>query len=202
MLSRIIAFGCLVLVLVNLTSCFYQPPYNNFQPQSGLYSTLKDTRRVLLKKLYEYKIEVVHYGDQVTLIVPTDQYFEFNSDKLIDRQYKGLEVIVKFIRTYPKCPLAVAAFSDNVDGTKRNLKLTDKRANAMVAFLWANGIAAKRLVPQGFGEHYDVADNHIVRGRALNRRLEIQWPAKTETLYGNIHRETASSRKEESLDAF
>ena len=207
LLKQALRLTCVLFSVIHLTSCYYKPPYNNFKPESGLYTTLKDTRRVLLKNLYKNKIEVVHYGDQVTLILPTDQYFEFNSAKLNDREYRGLEAVVKFIRTYPKYSIAVAAFSDNIGDRKKNLRLTDKRAHAMVAFLWANGINAKRLVPQGFADHYDVADNSIVRGRAFNRRLEIQWPAQEEILDAQkidhkIDTETSSKRLKDSINAF
>lgn len=201
-LKKTLGFIGVLLSLITLSGCNYKPPYNNFKPESGLYTTLKDTRRVLLKKLYENKIEVVHYGDQVTLIVPTDQYFEFGSAKLNDRQYRGIENILKFIRTYPKYVISVAAFSDNIGDRKNNLRLTDKRAHAMVAFLWANGISAKRLVPQGFADHYDVADNNTVRGRAFNRRLEIQWPAREENITAQMSSKKPSKKIRRFIHAF
>lgn len=179
--------GCMgLLVLVGaLTGC-YRPPYNNFKPEPGLVGVLRDSRASLIKRLFKNNIQVVQYGDRVTLIVPTDEYFAFGRDKLDDLEYSGLVAIVNFIKLYPKCMITVAGFSDNVDRARTNVLLTDARAHAMVAFLWANGIKARRLVPQGFGEFFPVGDNRIVRGRAYNRRLEIQWPASGSKLYERV----------------
>jgi outer membrane protein OmpA-like peptidoglycan-associated protein len=179
--------GCMGLfVLVSVLTGCYRPPYNNFKPDPPLYALLRDSRASLIKELFSNNIEVVQYGDQVTLIVPTDQYFDFGRDHLDELQYKGLRAIVNFIKLYPKCMIAVAGFSDNVDQARTNVLLTDARAHAMVAFLWANDISARRLIPQGFGEYFPVGDNRIVRGRAYNRRLEIQWPARGPKVFERV----------------
>ncbi len=178
--------GCLgLLMLFGCLSGCYKPPFNNFKPRPAIFA-LKDTRRALIKELFKRNIEVVQYGDQITLIVPTDQYFAFNSDRLHELQYKGLEAILNFMRPYHGCAIAVASFSDNVDHSKRNWRLTKARAHAMVAFLWANGFSSRQLLPQRFGESFPVGDNHFVRGRAYNRRIEIQWPLRSCTLYEGI----------------
>ena len=54
-----------------------------------------------------------------------------------------------------------------------NLKLSDDRAKAVVNYLISQGINAKRLTSQGFGESQPVADNSTEEGKALNRRTEF-----------------------------
>lgn len=187
---KVLLTGCMgLLIFISSLSGCYRLPYNNFKPRPAWVSLFKDTRRSLVKDLYKYNIELVQYGDQITLIVPTDQYFVFNSAKLEELEYKGLEAMLNFMRLYHHCTIAVASFSDNVDDSRRNWRLTNARAHAIVTFLWANGFSSKQLIPQRFGEAFPVGDNHFVRGRAYNRRIEIQWPLRTCSEYHQVDRE-------------
>jgi len=43
----------------------------------------------------------------------------------------------------------------------------------VVAYLESKGIAADRLIPQGFGKTNFVATNKTAEGRAQNRRVEL-----------------------------
>jgi len=51
--------------------------------------------------------------------------------------------------------------------------LSEKRAQAVVAWLTAHGVAAARLSAKGFGQDKPVADNSTEDGRAKNRRVEL-----------------------------
>lgn len=136
----------------------------------------KTTRRHLIKELSKQNIEYIHYGDTITLLVPTDKYFEFNDPHLNEICYPGLVNIVKLIKYYDTCPIYVAAFSDNIGTKEHKRNLTQARAETMVAFLWANNIDATRLKGEGYADKFPIGDNHLIRGSAYNRRLEIQWP--------------------------
>lgn len=166
-----------------LTNCYQQPPYNNFEPfnslppdkQENAKGTYMGTEANLIRELSEEDIQFVKLGDTRTLIVPTDRYFIFGTPQLNDLCYKGLLDIVKMLKRYPKATINIAGFTDNVGSRSSKAKLTQARAEAMLSFLWANGIQAKRLDAQGYGSKYPVGDNHLIHGSAYNRRLEIQW---------------------------
>ncbi len=55
-----------------------------------------------------------------------------------------------------------------------NQSLSERRAEAVVAWLTARSIGAGRLQAAGYGEAQPVADNGTAEGRALNRRVEIR----------------------------
>lgn len=138
-------------------------------------SLYKTSRTHLIKELQREDILYIQYGDTTTLVVPTDRYFLFNSPRLNDLCYMGLVNIVKLIRCYVHTPIYVAAFTDSVGSREHKDKLTQARAEAMLTFLWANGISAQQLHAEGYGDRYDVGQNALIRGSAYNRRLEIQW---------------------------
>ena len=169
----------------------FHQPFNDFRPQShplkrsaaaigghvgvgvGLESIVRDLNR--------NDIQYVRYGDTVTLIVPTDRYFEFNSPLLNDICYEGLNNIVKLLNLYPCSDIYVAAFTDNVGSRYHKKSLSDAQAETMLTFLWANDIRAKRLKGEGFGDSHPIADNQLIHGSAHNRRIEIQWIATPST---------------------
>jgi OmpA-OmpF porin, OOP family len=55
-----------------------------------------------------------------------------------------------------------------------NLRLSDQRAQAVVADLVAKGIAASRITAAGLGESRPIATNNDESGRSLNRRVEVK----------------------------
>jgi OOP family OmpA-OmpF porin len=67
----------------------------------------------------------------------------------------------------------VAGHTDNVGTPEANLKLSQDRAQAVMAALTERGIKAERLTAKGYGQTAPVADNRTEDGRAKNRRVEL-----------------------------
>jgi outer membrane protein OmpA-like peptidoglycan-associated protein len=135
----------------------------------------KASRESIIKELDQENIMFVQYGDTMTLIVPTDKYFMFESPRLNEICYPGLINIIRLLQFYPISPVYVAGFTDNV-GTRHHKKLLSQaQAETMLTFLWANNVPAKLLKAEGYGDKNDVGDNKLIHGSAFNRRIEIQW---------------------------
>lgn len=138
----------------------------------GIY---RANKRNIINQLQKQNIQYVEYGDTMTLIIPTDQYFEFNSPNLNDVCYAGLNNIIRLLKFYSCSRVYVAAFTDDVGPTVHKNQMSQAQAEAMLTFLWAHDIPAKLLRAEGYGEKNPIADNHWIRGSAYNRRIEIQW---------------------------
>lgn len=138
----------------------------------GLY---KNSQKGLIAELQKHDIQYVEYGDRMSVIVPIDKYFLFNSSKFNESQYVGLNTLIKLLQSYPNSVIYVAAFTDNVGKTATKIKLSQAQAETMLTFIWANGFKAQQLQAQGFGDYFPISDNSSVHGSAQNRRLEIQW---------------------------
>ncbi len=111
----------------------------------------------------------------MTLVIPTDKYFMFMSPRINELCYPGLTNIIRLLKLYPKSPIYVAAFTDNVGSRRHQQRLAQAQAETMLTYLWANGIRASRLRAEGYGNKNTVADNQLIHGSAQNRRIEIQW---------------------------
>ncbi len=68
----------------------------------------------------------------------------------------------------------VEGHTDSVGSETYNQRLSERRAEAVKAYLVSKGIAASRIQTKGYGESRPVADNTTAVGRAKNRRVEIK----------------------------
>lgn len=135
----------------------------------------KESKKNIIKELKKQDIQFVQYGDTMTLVVPTDKYYMFDSPRINEIRYPALVNIIKLLRFYPNSPIYVAGFTDNVGSPYHKRELTQSQAETMLTFLWANDIAAKRLKAEGYSDKNDISDNQLIHGSAQNRRIEIQW---------------------------
>ena len=81
--------------------------------------------------------------------------------------------IIKILKEYPTSKFTVEGHTDSVGSEALNQKLSDARANAVKEYLIENGIDQFRLSALGYGEAKPIDTNKTSKGRANNRRVEI-----------------------------
>jgi len=101
-------------------------------------------------------------------------HFDFNKATLRPDSAVVLEKVLALLKARPDLKLEVQGHTDNVGGDDYNQKLSESRANAVLEWLRAKGIAADRLTAHGYGLKAPIADNGSDEGRAKNRRVEIK----------------------------
>lgn len=67
----------------------------------------------------------------------------------------------------------VEGHTDSTGSAEYNQTLSQKRAEAVLAFLQENGLAGERMTAVGYGMDRPIADNATAEGRAKNRRVEL-----------------------------
>jgi OOP family OmpA-OmpF porin len=67
----------------------------------------------------------------------------------------------------------VEGHTDSRGTDAHNMALSQKRAEAVVAYLASQGVNSDRLLPIGMGEGYPVANNDTAAGQAANRRVDF-----------------------------
>lgn len=84
-----------------------------------------------------------------------------------------LNEILKMLQQNTDLKLRIEGHTDNVGAAATNQVLSEKRAQAVLAWLVSHAIAADRLTAKGYGDTKPVADNSTDDGRAKNRRVEL-----------------------------
>jgi outer membrane protein OmpA-like peptidoglycan-associated protein len=74
----------------------------------------------------------------------------------------------------PGLKMHIKGFTDSTASDEYNLGLSEKRAQAVKAYLEQKGIEASRFTIYGFGKTNPVSSNDTPEGRAKNRRAELK----------------------------
>lgn len=100
--------------------------------------------------------------------------FETNSSRIKEESYSTLDEIYGLLHAHQQMKLNNEGHTDNIRSSEDNKKLSSSRAESVRNYLVSKGIDAQRLMSQGKGEEYPMADNSSQLGRAANRRVELK----------------------------
>ena len=84
-----------------------------------------------------------------------------------------LNQIINVLKKYPNSRFRIEGHTDSVGKKQKNIELSQNRADAVKIYLIQGGIASDRLESKGYGPEKPIASNKNKKGRALNRRVEI-----------------------------
>jgi outer membrane protein OmpA-like peptidoglycan-associated protein len=100
-------------------------------------------------------------------------HFDFNKSVIRPGDAAVLDEDVSKLKANPNLAIYVNGYCDAIGSEEYNLKLSDRRANAVVNYLVKAGISSSQLIPHGYGKTDFVATNDTEEGRAQNRRVEL-----------------------------
>lgn len=127
----------------------------------------------LRKSLAGTGVDVVRDGDNITLNMPGNITFAFDSSNLQGQFYPVLDNVASTLTQYNQTVIEVAGHTDNVGTDAYNQTLSQQRANAVATYLTGKGVMQQRMMVVGAGEGHPIASNDTEAGRAQNRRVEI-----------------------------
>jgi len=125
-------------------------------------------------------VEVVRKGDNITLDMPGNVTFAFDSAQLNPQFNAVLDKVAQTLVEYDQTVIQVAGHTDSTGSHAYNMKLSEQRAASVKNYLAGRGVPAKRMQTIGAGPDYPIADNATPEGRAENRRVEITIVPVTE----------------------
>ncbi|MFH1818781.1 MAG: OmpA family protein [Pseudomonadota bacterium] len=99
--------------------------------------------------------------------------FDNDSARLRPESITILDNAAATLKEWGEVKVEVGGYTDAASSIAYNLTLSQRRAEAVSAYLIKHGIAAERLTARGYGEAQPVADNKTAAGRAKNRRVEL-----------------------------
>ena len=103
-----------------------------------------------------------------------DSYFDFNKATLKPAGKERIDSeIIPPMKEHSELRALVEGHTDSIGSEAYNLRLSERRANAVADYMESQGISSSRITTKGWGKSKPVADNRTKEGRAKNRRVEI-----------------------------
>ena len=99
--------------------------------------------------------------------------FESGSATLDAASQSTIGAIAEILKAFGTVTVSVDGYTDNTGSREANLRLSEARAQQVMAALADAGIDASRMTAAGHADDNPVADNGTEEGRAQNRRTEL-----------------------------
>jgi len=103
-------------------------------------------------------------------------YFDFDRANIQKESEDAIESVVSLMNYYPNMRIEVRGHTDSLSSSKDteyNLKLSQKRADAVRNAILKKGIVSSRIIAVGYGERKPISENTTEKGRSKNRRTEF-----------------------------
>ncbi|MGO1068944.1 OmpA family protein [Lysobacter sp. CA199] len=129
--------------------------------------------RALRERMAGTGVDVVRQGDNITLNMPSNITFAFNSANLEPQFYSVLDNVASTLTEYNQTIVEVAGHTDSIGTDAVNQRLSEQRAASVGNYLMTKGLMRDRFILTGAGKTRPIASNDTDAGRAQNRRVEI-----------------------------
>lgn len=118
--------------------------------------------------------EVERVGEGIRVVLKENTVnFGFDSSDLTSTAQSNLKKISKVFIDNHQTEVMIYGYTDSVGKDEYNVKLSQRRADAVKKYLVSQGIGTKRINTKGMGAADPVASNDTAEGRAQNRRVEF-----------------------------
>lgn len=124
----------------------------------------------LQRQITELNAKATNRGLVVTL---GDVLFPTGTSDLKGGAASNLDKLAAFLNRFEDRTVLIEGHTDSVGSADSNLRLSQRRADAVKSYLVAHGVSAGRLEASGKGELTPVASNDSSTGRQQNRRVEV-----------------------------
>jgi OOP family OmpA-OmpF porin len=107
-------------------------------------------------------------------IVVDPIFFKTDKAEILPESIPVLQSIADIMTGHPEfARISIEGHTDNHGKAARNLRLSAKRAQAVMKWLSTQGVKANRLESHGYGQTRPITTNNTDEGRAKNRRVQF-----------------------------
>jgi outer membrane protein OmpA-like peptidoglycan-associated protein len=94
--------------------------------------------------------------------------------RVLPASHKLLDQVASVMSDFPKMRIVIEGHTDSRGKDASNMRLSSRRAESVLEYLVARGIAPSRVEAIGYGSTKPIATNRTAKGRATNRRTEFK----------------------------
>lgn len=103
-----------------------------------------------------------------------DAFFDFDKAVVKPEGKAKLDELVNALTGQDTEVIVAVGHTDWIGTDAYNQKLSERRANAVKAYLVSKGVPAEKIFTEGKGKKQPIASNKTREGRAKNRRVEVE----------------------------
>ncbi len=107
-------------------------------------------------------------------VIPLTFRVSRGAQQLLPAAQAELDKIAIAMKLMPNARWEIGGYTSNVGVAARNTQLTQRRADAVKAYLMSKGVAASSLTAVGYGPQHPIGSNRTAAGRRQNNRMEIK----------------------------
>ena len=119
----------------------------------------------------EIALKNIDIGSKIAL---RNVFFDTGKSEVRIDSYPELDRLIQLMLDIPTLKIELSGHTDNVGNDDYNLNLSQRRADAVRAYLTSRGVDKSRVLAVGYGESKPVDSNDNSDGRANNRRTEFE----------------------------
>ncbi len=117
--------------------------------------------------------EVIREGEGIIVKFDSGILFDFDKATLKANAKSNIENLATSLQNNPETNILIIGHTDATGADAYNMRLSDRRADAVRTYALNNGISTSRLTTEARGETEPIADNTTEAGKAQNRRVEV-----------------------------
>ena len=113
-----------------------------------------------------YTLQFALAGINVPVLID-NIFYDFDKATLRPESEKALDALVNLLKENPNVTIELSAHTDYLGSADYNKRLSQRRADAVVAYLTAHGIVRDRLTPVGYGKE---------RPKKIRKKVTEKYP--------------------------
>lgn len=113
-----------------------------------------------------YTLQFALAGINVPVLID-NIFYDFDKSTLRPESEKALDALVNLLKENPNVTIELSAHTDYLGSADYNKRLSQRRADAVVAYLTAHGIVRDRLTPVGYGKE---------RPKKIRKKVTEKYP--------------------------
>ena len=146
-------------------------------------------------KMYEQNFSLAPISKPVTM---DNVFYESGKWDLTPASEQELQSLVKLLKDNPNITIELSAHTDMKGDSIFNVRLSEKRAQAVCNYLIQNGIEAERLTPVGYGKQKPVVADKALHQRypfipqeqPLDEEFILSLPEEQQEICNQVNRRT------------
>ena len=110
-----------------------------------------------------------------SITIQAEALFDFDKSVVKPAGKQSLDDAIAKMKGVDLEVVIATGHTDSIGTDAYNQKLSERRANAVKAYLVSKGVPANKITTIGKGETQPVASNKTKEGRAKNRRVDVEF---------------------------